>query len=443
MRLDTFTNVWQVEKRLYKLYDIRLPFPVPIVQAGVFVGAGLLWWLLLSVLPLTFTPDRLWLWATPPFAVAWAAGRPILEDKPVTALVCSFGRHYLFERAPLDRLRAPTRRGREGWTVVRAVLWAPNREAPASVEPLSAPADPADLGGGAFAAIRAHEPPQPHARPGPVSVARRERAIRPQRRMDGLRRHASECASPRDTIRTLRSADGLAVDVYGVVGSAGIGAGLSLLLGHIVAAHAAGATALIDMADHPLFLQQAGQQRGSTRSVLRAGDDPVRHLSCTATGLRLLPGQLHTDALTDEECRTVRTLLRGSFANLLVHQDPNRPLPPAESPSTIVVAAPATPAGLEGGEALIERLRAAGAAAVELVWLAVDGQNGVRPRALAGVSEQVAGTTVLCADRVVEHGGPPARMHPANREALSRLAARCAAGGALAEPVGCGRTGRR
>ena len=33
--LPTYTNIWRIEKRLYKLYDLRLPMPLPIVWIGV------------------------------------------------------------------------------------------------------------------------------------------------------------------------------------------------------------------------------------------------------------------------------------------------------------------------------------------------------------------------------------------------------------------------
>ncbi|WP_425548882.1 hypothetical protein, partial [Actinomadura meridiana] len=31
MDLPTYTNIWRIEKRLYKLYDLRLPMPLPLV----------------------------------------------------------------------------------------------------------------------------------------------------------------------------------------------------------------------------------------------------------------------------------------------------------------------------------------------------------------------------------------------------------------------------
>ena len=38
MDLPTYTNIWRIEKRLYKLYDFRLPAPLPITWIAVFAG---------------------------------------------------------------------------------------------------------------------------------------------------------------------------------------------------------------------------------------------------------------------------------------------------------------------------------------------------------------------------------------------------------------------
>ena len=42
MDLPTYTNIWRIEKRLYKLYDFRLPAPLPTTWIGVFTGITVL-----------------------------------------------------------------------------------------------------------------------------------------------------------------------------------------------------------------------------------------------------------------------------------------------------------------------------------------------------------------------------------------------------------------
>jgi len=36
--LPAYTNIWRIEKRLYKLHDFRLPAPLPVIWIGVFTG---------------------------------------------------------------------------------------------------------------------------------------------------------------------------------------------------------------------------------------------------------------------------------------------------------------------------------------------------------------------------------------------------------------------
>ena len=38
MDRPTYTNIWRIEKRLYKLYDLRLPMPLPLGQIAAFAG---------------------------------------------------------------------------------------------------------------------------------------------------------------------------------------------------------------------------------------------------------------------------------------------------------------------------------------------------------------------------------------------------------------------
>src|SRR6266700_1588543 len=38
VELPTYTSIWRIEKRLYKLYDCRLPMPLPVGQIAVFVA---------------------------------------------------------------------------------------------------------------------------------------------------------------------------------------------------------------------------------------------------------------------------------------------------------------------------------------------------------------------------------------------------------------------
>ena len=44
MGLPTYTNIWRIEKRLYKLYDFRLPAPLPITWIVFLPGSRIRMW---------------------------------------------------------------------------------------------------------------------------------------------------------------------------------------------------------------------------------------------------------------------------------------------------------------------------------------------------------------------------------------------------------------
>jgi len=127
MDLPTYTNVWRIEKRLYKLYDLRLPMPLPLVTIGVYAGAFLPWIVLLQFLGVPFATPWHVLYLVPPGVLAWLATRPVIEGKRLTELLQSHGR-YITEPRTWCRL-TPLREPRE--VVIVARVWrSPTQAAP-------------------------------------------------------------------------------------------------------------------------------------------------------------------------------------------------------------------------------------------------------------------------------------------------------------------------
>ncbi|GAA1736546.1 hypothetical protein GCM10009734_47800 [Nonomuraea bangladeshensis] len=127
MDLPTYTNIWRIEKRLYKLYDLRLPMPLPIVWIGVFVGVFVPWSLLLILVGVPVAMPWHVLFLVPPGIVTWLSTRPVIEGKRLTELLESQMR-YLGESKAWYRL-AP---GAEPETVTfSARVW---RTAPVRVK---------------------------------------------------------------------------------------------------------------------------------------------------------------------------------------------------------------------------------------------------------------------------------------------------------------------
>ena len=103
MELPTYTSIWRIEKRLYKLYDFRLPMPVPVGQIAVFAAITVPYVVLLTVLGLPFNHTLFWLYVLPPGVLTWLATRPVLESKRLPELVISQVR-YLGEPSTWCRM---------------------------------------------------------------------------------------------------------------------------------------------------------------------------------------------------------------------------------------------------------------------------------------------------------------------------------------------------
>ena len=89
MDLPTYTNIWRIEKRLYKLYDLRLPMPLPLGQIAAFVGITVPYVLFLTLIGVPFSHNLFWLYVLPPGVLTWLVTRPVLENKKLPELLVS------------------------------------------------------------------------------------------------------------------------------------------------------------------------------------------------------------------------------------------------------------------------------------------------------------------------------------------------------------------
>jgi TcpE family len=101
--LPTYTNIWRIEKRLYKLYDFRLPMPLPINWIAVFAGITIPYVVLLIAIGLPFNHSLVALYILPPGVLTWLTTRPVIESKRLPELVESQVR-YLTEPRTWVRL---------------------------------------------------------------------------------------------------------------------------------------------------------------------------------------------------------------------------------------------------------------------------------------------------------------------------------------------------
>ena len=103
MDLPTYTNIWRIEKRLYKLYDFRLPAPLPITWIAVFAGITVPYVVFLVAVGLPFNHNLVWLYVLPPGVLTWLTTRPVIESKRLPELIGSQLR-YLTEPRVWSRM---------------------------------------------------------------------------------------------------------------------------------------------------------------------------------------------------------------------------------------------------------------------------------------------------------------------------------------------------
>jgi MinD-like ATPase involved in chromosome partitioning or flagellar assembly len=132
VELPTYTNIWKIEKRLYKLYDFRLPMPLPVGQIAAFLAIAVPYTLILTMVGMPFSHTWLWLYILPPGVLAWLVTRPVLEGKRLPELVHSQLR-YLSEPRTWCRLAPLTEKDE---VVLVARVWRSAR----SVRPSERPA---------------------------------------------------------------------------------------------------------------------------------------------------------------------------------------------------------------------------------------------------------------------------------------------------------------
>ncbi|MDP8971342.1 MAG: conjugal transfer protein [Actinomycetota bacterium] len=117
--LPTYTSVFRLERRLYAIYDWELPIPVGLAQAGTFLAAVTVFWVLGRLLGIELTAGSAWFYLVPPAFVSYLARMPLADHKQPHRWLASQVR-YLLEPRVLLRLAEP----REPAVVtVRASVW--------------------------------------------------------------------------------------------------------------------------------------------------------------------------------------------------------------------------------------------------------------------------------------------------------------------------------
>jgi hypothetical protein len=102
MQLRTYTGLWNVEKRLYKFYDINLPYSISVKQLGIFVGSAALWMGLLAIVRFPFESPWHLVWLAPPAAITYFAGKTVTEGKTLFDFALSQIRFFFGRKTYVD-----------------------------------------------------------------------------------------------------------------------------------------------------------------------------------------------------------------------------------------------------------------------------------------------------------------------------------------------------
>ncbi len=89
MEIKTYTAFWSMEKKLYSIYDVSLPFPISLRAVGIFLGLGVPWMILMNVLHVPSGPPWFLLYIAPPGFFAYFGAKPLAEDKNIFQLLSS------------------------------------------------------------------------------------------------------------------------------------------------------------------------------------------------------------------------------------------------------------------------------------------------------------------------------------------------------------------
>jgi hypothetical protein len=111
--LPTYTKLFEVERKLYKIFDMELPRPVGLLEGLAFLLTLLLIVVVMSTLGIGVTADNAFLYIVPPGLAAWLASQQfdITDAKRPHAWAITQLK-YLLEPRHLVRLRPNREPGR-------------------------------------------------------------------------------------------------------------------------------------------------------------------------------------------------------------------------------------------------------------------------------------------------------------------------------------------
>lgn len=105
--LPTYSRLFEVERKLYKIFDLELPRPVGLLEAAAFVGTLLVIIVVMSVLGQGLSADTAFIFVVPPGVAAWLVSQQFdVTDAKRPHMWVLAQLRYLVEPRHLVRLNA-------------------------------------------------------------------------------------------------------------------------------------------------------------------------------------------------------------------------------------------------------------------------------------------------------------------------------------------------
>jgi hypothetical protein len=75
LELPTYTGLFEVERKLYKIFDLELPRPVGMLEALAFLSAEVVIVVIMALLGQGITAGNAFMYVVPPGVAAWLASQ--------------------------------------------------------------------------------------------------------------------------------------------------------------------------------------------------------------------------------------------------------------------------------------------------------------------------------------------------------------------------------
>lgn len=127
-KIRSYTSIWNVEKVIYAINDMKLPFPVTFTQMTWFVISLMLVVFLGELPPLSLIDGALLKYAGIPFAITWFMSQKTFDGKKPYGFIKSVISYLLRPKMTYTgrAIKLQKKHVNEAYTIVRSEIYVPD-----------------------------------------------------------------------------------------------------------------------------------------------------------------------------------------------------------------------------------------------------------------------------------------------------------------------------